>query len=73
MGGECHCTGKLVIFSFSRLKIKRKFIDFLGECRTIEKTICRQPCKSLFILPEDLQNIPGNLSGKPMEIFEQMV
>jgi len=55
------------------LKIKRKFIDFLGECRTIEKTICRQPCKSLFILPEDLQNIPGNLSGKPMEIFEQMV
>ena len=28
---------------------------------------------SLFILPEDLQNIPGNLSGKPMEIFGQMV
>ena len=73
MGRECHCTGKLVIFSISRMKIKRKFIDFMGESRTIEKTICRQPCKSLLILPEDLQNIPGNLSGKPMEIFEQMV
>ena len=69
MGMEAEREEKLVIFSSSCLKIKRKFIDFLGGSRTIEKKICRQPCKSIFILPEVLQNIPGNLFGKPMEIF----
>ncbi|MFR4757282.1 MAG: hypothetical protein ACLT9P_03535 [Evtepia gabavorous] len=33
-------------------KIKRKLIDFFSGRCTIEKYICRQPCKHIFILPE---------------------